>query len=284
VNIRVSIITVCYNSEKTIERTIVSVLNQAYDNLEYIIVDGASTDRTLYIINNYRDRFDGRLKVISEPDFGIYDAMNKGIKACSGDLIGILNSDDYYFDQAIENVIKLAALNPDAGLFHGNMVFESQSGIPVIWRSKAVLNRNDFYRMRVNHPTAFVRKQIYDKFGCYDTKYRIVADYEFMVRCLIKFKIKHCYINELITYMHAGGASSNLSEHDYLSMREIIKEYRLSAYASLRWKLTYLGFKITSKCKRHKLVGKILPVYRIVRDTIKHHISVLYDKAVKQYS
>lgn len=176
-NVHVSIITVCYNSEKTIRRTIESVLFQTYENIEYIIVDGKSRDSTCAIISEYKGLFGARLKFISEPDKGIYDAMNKGIRLSKGKLIGILNSDDFYEKDAVEKIV--AAW--DGGgkqILHGLMRqlrHGKEYGV--------VLTSADFlHEKMIQHPSCFVTRDVYRQIGLFNTRYKYVADCEFMMR------------------------------------------------------------------------------------------------------
>ncbi len=176
-NIRVSIITPCFNSESTIERTIKSVLGQTYENLEYLIIDGGSTDRTLKLAGKYEPLFGGRMRIISEPDDGIYDAMNKGIKNTSGELIGIINSDDYYEADAVENVVS-AMSDQEYQILYGMMRIIS-GGI----ETKVTMPKHEnLSEEMIAHPTCFVTKKVYTDFGMFDTKYRSCADHDFMLR------------------------------------------------------------------------------------------------------
>lgn len=176
-DIRVSIITVCYNSELTIERTILSVLNQTYSNIEYIIVDGKSTDRTLEIVEKYRLKYEDRIKVISEPDDGIYDAMNKGISHATGELIGIINSDDYYEIEAVESAV-MAMCDDKYQVIYG-MLRELENNIEVM---VVMPKHENLSKTMIAHPTCFVTKNIYDDFGMFNTQYKSCADYDFMLR------------------------------------------------------------------------------------------------------
>lgn len=176
-NICVSIITVCFNSEKTIERTIKSVLEQTYGNLEYLIIDGKSTDGTLEIVEKYRPLFQGRMKVISEPDQGIYDAMNKGIRNASGELIGIINSDDYYEADAVENVVA-AMKDEDYQILYGMLRVIHENGETEVVMPKHENLSNEM----LAHPTCFVTKKVYSDFGMFNIKYRSCADHDFMLR------------------------------------------------------------------------------------------------------
>lgn len=175
-SIKVSVITPCLNSEKTIRDTIDSVLGQTYENLEYILIDGGSTDRTVEIIEEYCSVFDGRLQYVSETDKGIYDAMNKGITRATGDIIGIINSDDWYEADAVEKA---------AGCFEGSNVDVVFGEIWLIDSdgSKRSCTKNSILPP---HPAMFVRRYAYRKYGMYDTSYTIAADYELTLRLLSK--------------------------------------------------------------------------------------------------
>jgi len=176
-NIRVSIITPCFNSESTIERTMKSVLEQDYENLEYLIIDGGSTDRTLKLVEKYEPLFGGRMKVISEPDNGIYDAMNKGIKNASGELIGIINSDDCYEPNAVETVVSAMVTNKYQILY--GMMRIIKAGV----ETKVTMPKHEnLAEEMIAHPTCFVTKKVYTDFGMFDTKYRSCADHDFMLR------------------------------------------------------------------------------------------------------
>src|SRR5690606_12044873 len=177
----VSIITVSFNSSETIENTILGTLNQTYDNLEYIIVDGASSDKTLDIIKKYEGSFKEKnifYKYISEPDKGIYDAMNKGIRMCSGELIGIINSDDWYEANAVENIVVTYLDNKDVDIFHGLLRYISYDG-----QLDSISGHHSrlLHRTMIEHPTCFVKSECYLRIGLFDSNYRSAADYEWML-------------------------------------------------------------------------------------------------------
>lgn len=202
-NIKFSIITVSYNSEQTIERTIQSVLNQQYPNLEYIIIDGGSNDNTINIIKKYEDKIS---YWISEPDKGIYDAMNKGLSKAHGDLIGILNSDDWYSPNILWEIATQYIKYGDDNIFHGNIRFCYKNGSNKI--AKPCLKLNKLYKgTLLFHPTIFVPKNIYIKYGKFDTKYKIAADYDFILRCYINH-LNFVHINQVITNMSMEGESN----------------------------------------------------------------------------
>lgn len=199
---KVTIITTVYNAVNTIEDTIRSVLDQTYPNIEYVIVDGGSTDGTLNIINKYRDRI---TSFISEPDKGIADGFNKGIALATGEWIGIINGDDWYTLNAVKMMMHNITGNDN--ICCGNIMLIGQNGHRRIKKSKVSwLN----FGMFVMHPTCFVRRAVYQRIGPYDTGFGIAMDFDMFLR--IKragYKIK--YIDELITYMRTGGASGDIN-------------------------------------------------------------------------
>lgn len=176
-SLKVSVITPCFNSENTIRDTIESVLYQSYKNIEYIIIDGGSTDCTVDIIREYNDAFCGRMRYVSEADKGIYNAMNKGIRMSSGQLIGIVNSDDYYERDAIE---KMAARykKGEYQVLYGYMRVLSHNRKPYICKDTHQL----LLKAMIPHPTCFVSRDIYRDFGMYSEGFKLVADYELMLR------------------------------------------------------------------------------------------------------
>lgn len=200
-NLKISIITVSYNSAKYIEATIQSVLSQDYDNVEYIIIDGGSTDGTVDIIEKYADKL---AYWVSEPDSGIYDAMNKGISQATGDIVGIINSDDYYFPGAFELVAEaFNNKNLNQYIFWGDVEYELLGRIKG-WRPKN-LKRGAF----APHPSMFCPRMIYNRIGMYDTTFRLLGDYDFMYRAIHKYQLKPIYIPELVAFFREGGLADN---------------------------------------------------------------------------
>ncbi len=196
----VSIITVTYNAEETLERTIKSVLNQTYKNIEYIIVDGVSTDGTIDIIKKYDNKIS---KWISEPDVGLYDAMNKGISMASGELIGIINADDFYELDAVEKIVK-CAMETGAGVISGNQRHFDSLGHTIDGMGTPI--ERMWYDMAVYHPTVFVRKSVYNEYGTFDLKYRIDADYELMLRLYVN-GVSFEKVDSIISNFYLGGTS-----------------------------------------------------------------------------
>ena len=196
----VSIITVVFNGVCFIEDTIQSVLGQTYENIEYIIVDGGSTDGTLEVIRKYQDQI---AKWVSEPDKGIYDAMNKGIGMASGDLIGILNADDYYSLETVSKVVE-RYLETDCHILHGEMKLTDPDDGSLVEHRKPKPQKL-YFDMYVNHPTVFLSKSLYQK-RKFDANFRYAADYELMLYAKLN-GYKFQQINEVLTFMRVGGVS-----------------------------------------------------------------------------
>lgn len=204
---KISIITVCYNAADTISDCIESVLQQNVE-AEHIIIDGGSTDETIQITNKYRNKL---ARFISETDEGIYDAMNKGIKLATGDIIGILNADDYYANQHIlEKVIDtLDAQNIEA--CYGDLIYVDKNNINKTvryWRSEQHSKNSFFWGWMPPHPTFFVKRTIYERHGNFNLAMGTAADYEIMLRFLLKNNIRATYIPEVLVKMRTGGISN----------------------------------------------------------------------------
>ena len=204
---KISIITVCYNSDKTIEKTIKSVISQTYNNIEYIIIDGKSKDTTIDIIKQYETNVS---KWVSESDKGLYDAMNKGISLATGDIIGVLNSDDIFTDNyVLENVAKFHNKNNvDASV--GNIIQFNDKGKTVRKYSAKKWNPE---KLKIGfmpaHPAIFFKRELFDKYGVYQLDFTIGADYELITRFFLKHKISWKFSNITTTSMLIGGLSSS---------------------------------------------------------------------------
>lgn len=200
----VSIVTVVLNGSAHLEQTIRSVLEQSYSPIEYIIVDGGSTDGTLDIIRKYESKIDYWQ---SEPDKGIYDAMNKGIALATGEIIGIINADDYYTPDAVQQVMDKRK-SGNADLFYGDML--------VLTGDTQSLMKPDITKMdekpSIFHPSCFVSKKVYDAAGTFDTRYKISADYDFLLRCL-KQKYRFSYVSHPLTVFRPGGMSASCASN-----------------------------------------------------------------------
>lgn len=237
---KISIITVCYNSAKTIEKTILSVLAQTYTNVEYIIVDGFSKDTTVDVIKKYGTQIS---KLISEPDKGLYDAMNKGIVLATGDIIGIINSDDIFNNETVlEEVAKFHQENTiDASV--GNIVQFDQDG--KIVRKYSAKNWNP-EKLKIGfmpaHPAIFFKRELFNKFGKYHLDFIIGADYELITRFFLKHKISWKYSNITTTAMLIGGLSSSGFKSYNLISKEIAKALARNAIKFSAIKIKLRGF------------------------------------------
>ncbi len=238
---KVSVITTCYNRAKTIRSSIESVLSQDYPNIEYIIIDGASTDGSVEIIQEYKEKL---TTFISEPDHGMYEAINKGIRAATGDIIGLIHSDDEYYDtHVISRIVKaFKAHKPD--MVYGNGIFvipDSPQHIVRTWISgpkKRHLFRRGWLPL---HTTTYFRKEILDKYGLYDETFRIAADSELLTRYMYKHKIKTHYLNNYLVKMKIGGASTSIRK-TLVKWAEDVRVYRhhdLNPYIALPAKVLF---------------------------------------------
>ena len=223
---KISLITVSHNSENSIRTTIESVLSQAYSDIEYIIIDGNSTDGTADIIRSYEQVLGNRLRWISEPDTGMYDAMNKGIRMASGEIVGILNSDDFYNNPScIETVAKVFEDSTiDACFADVHFVKSKDLYKSVRYYSSARFKPAQFrWGFMPAHPTFFVRKKYFDEFGYYKTDYQIAADYELLIRFLHTHHLKYRYIPLDMITMRTGGKSTRSWKSNYILNKEIVR-------------------------------------------------------------
>jgi len=248
---KISIITVCYNSSATLEKTIFSVANQTYNNIEYIIVDGKSFDNTLAIIKKHQNIVS---KWISEPDRGLYDAMNKGISLATGDIIGILNSDDtFHSNSVIDEVAK----------FHSQIEIEASCGDIIQHDNQNKVVRyysSKFWKpkkLKIGymppHPSIFFKRELFEKYGSYDLGFKIAADYELITRFFLKNNIKWAYNGVTSTSMLVGGLSSSGVSSYRLITAEICKALNMNeiAFSPFRIKLRFF-WKIIDVLKRKK--------------------------------
>lgn len=253
---KISIITVCLNSEKTIEQTIQSVINQKCSDYEYIIIDGKSMDGTCEVIDKYKDYIS---IVVSEPDLGIYDAMNKGISLATGDIIGIINSDDWY-EPGILSQIEKCFLDTDADVVYGKMNLIDENG------TSKVLVPSDIekirYEMEIPHPTTFVKKSIYERYGVFQLEYKIASDYELMLRLYTK-GVSFKYLEQTIANFRLGGTS--------------VRQGEICAKETLAISLKYLPFAALSKREYFKSIiihrQRVFVFEKILND----FPSILYD-------
>lgn len=200
-NLKVSIITICLNSEDLIEKTIKSVISQTYLNTEYIVVDGKSTDNTINIISQYMSNID---IFVSEEDGGIYYAMNKGLKLATGDIIHFLNSGDYFYDRnVLETIVKKFVENDDIDIIYGNFIYYGEN-TNQLFISKCQ-NNLEVIAKGINHQSIFTRKKVFEECGFFDTVYELYGDYDWLIRSLIKYNKKIMYMDIPVVYFLEGG-------------------------------------------------------------------------------
>ena len=218
----ISIITATYNSASTVRYTFDSILSQTYHNIDYIVVDGGSQDGTVDIIKEYEKRFDGRMRWISEKDNGIYDAMNKGIRMAKGGLIGILNSDDFFTS---DDVLYTVAenLTEDLDAVYGDIHFVQPDNLNKCVRYYSSRNFRPWavrFGYMPAHPSFYIRRCIYERYGLYSLEYKIAADFDMTVRLFCKYKIRAKYIEKDFVTMRTGGISTSKISHRILITRE----------------------------------------------------------------
>ena len=235
---KVSIITVCFNSAKTLQKTIDSVKSQTYLDIEYIIVDGKSTDATVDIINSNEEVI---TKWISEPDKGLYDAMNKGVEMATGNIVGILNSDDtFYNDKTINDIVEFHN-NTEIDASIGNIIQHNEKG--KVTRTYSSKNWNP-EKLKIGfmppHPSIFFKKELFDRYGVYKLNYKIGADYELIIRFFLKNNIIWKYSGITTTSMLIGGVSSS----GFGSYKNITREIQKALTEN---KVSFNKFKIISR-------------------------------------
>ena len=226
-NLKISIITVVHNNRETIQDAINSVLSQDYDNLEYIIVDGASTDGTVEVINEVIKMHSGRnVKFLSEKDNGIYDAMNKGIGLATGGIVGILNSDDVYDNNRCLSTIISEFQKKGVDSVFADLVYVRRDNLQKVVRYYSSANfspPNFAFGWMPAHPTFFVRREFYERYGKFKTDYIIAADYELIVRFLARYKITYSYIPKILVRMRIGGISTKSLKNNWILNKEIVR-------------------------------------------------------------
>ena len=221
---KISIVTITLNAEATIERTLISVLNQSYKNIEHIILDGGSKDKTINICK----AFPHISKIISEPDKGIYDAFNKGLKLATGDIVGFLNADDvFYSNNTVSEII--AAFNINIDCVYGNLDYVNEKGkIVRNWISRTYKQGLAKKAWMPAHPTFYCRKEIYDRFGNYNDSFKVAGDFELCLRFLEKNKVQSFHINKKLVKMLIGGISNSGLKIKLVIYKEELKAFKLN--------------------------------------------------------
>ena len=231
---KVSIITVVFNGVLTVEDCIKSVRLQTYPDIEHIIIDGGSTDGTLGILAKYHGQIS---KYLSEPDKGIYNAMNKGIKLSTGDIVATLNSDDVYADETIVGQMVEFMQNNGLDAAYGDLVYVDRNNIDRIarfWKAGVYKKGAFCYGWVMPHPTFFCQKKIFEKYGYFNEQFQTAADFELMLRFIERYQIKVGYLPKLIVKMRAGG-KANVLRGIIRGNCEIIRSFRLNALRLSPW-------------------------------------------------
>jgi glycosyltransferase involved in cell wall biosynthesis len=226
----ISIITVCYNRKATIAKSIASVLEQDYPNIEYIIIDGNSSDGTKDIIESYSDKI---TKYVSEPDKGMYDAINKGLNLATGDVVGLMHSDDVFYDSTVVSkiVAKFKNESETEGIY-GNGIYVTNDAEEKLVRNR-IGGAYNFENLKSGwlplHPTVYLKRSLMEKYGVYDLNFKIASDTEFLLRYFFKYKIKLSYLDDYIVKMRMGGLSTSYSR----AFEVLYEDYRIYKYHKL---------------------------------------------------
>lgn len=235
---KISIITIAYNSAETIEATIQSVIAQDYTDVEYIIIDGASKDATMDVVDRYRDQV---AVVVSEPDQGIYDAMNKGIVRATGEIVGILNSDDFYADSTVLSNVVRRFKESGAEAVYADLVYverDNPDKVVRYWKSKPYKPGMFRKGWMPAHPTFFLKNECYRTHGPYSTELRSAADYELMLRMLEKHKISAVHLPRVLTKMRVGGQSNVSLKNRIRANKEDRRAWKMNGLTPAWYTLT----------------------------------------------
>lgn len=259
---KISVITVCLNAKTTIEETFLSIFNQTYKDVELIVIDGASTDGTIEVINKYKDKIAYSL---SEPDNGVYEAMNKGINASNGDFIIFLNADDIFYDEhVLEKVAKTLDENPDIDLLFGNAEYISEDKKTSRIQTYEMV-KDDFSLIINNicHQSIFYHKKLFEKFDLFSIEYQIFADWDFNLKCLVQNKAFGLYLPIIISKFQLGGicSSSTYKKMCEIEKNKLIKKY----YSKLAFLIQAHGFLMRKLKTSYKFLMKVLLIEKLVK-------------------
>ena len=226
-----SVITVCLNAQETIEKSITSARNQIYPNIEYMVIDGGSKDDTVNIVNRNNRKIS---YFISEPDNGIYSAMNKGIQSSNGDILFFLNADDYFADpNVLTDVAAVFTENPATDLVYGNQIFKAGDR-QSLKKQSFLISRKQLARMTIQHQTIFARKKLFDETNGFSEKYAIVSDYEWILKVFLELKCRYRYIDRDISVMSTSGMSWS---YDFEKERILAMKPFFSFWEILKWRI-----------------------------------------------
>lgn len=226
---KISIITATYNSASTLGDTLDSILRQTYQDYEVIIQDGLSRDNTLDIARQYEPQFNGRLKIYSEKDNGLYDAMNRGISHATGDVVGILNSDDFYADENVLQLINQTITEKDVDCVYGNLKYVLHNNTAVVvrhWQGSQYTAGAFCKGWHPAHPTFYVKRACLSKYGAFDTTFAVSADFELMLRLIEKHHITNSYIDHCFVMMREGGESNGTLRNVIRGNKNIMRAFR----------------------------------------------------------
>lgn len=228
-DMKVTIITVCRNAQDTIEATVKSVLSQDYKNIEYIIIDGKSTDKTLGITHKYKNKI---TTLISESDTGIYDAMNKGLKYTTGEVVNFLNAGDVFIDKSVVSDIVKQLKKKGTDMIYGDaLIYNPKHPEKLTLKCHKYADIVFLSRWCICHQAIFAKKYLFDQYGFFDTQYKLVADHEWILRMLLKHKVSTRYVNRIIVRYLAGGESSNnairLYQERFSSLSHYLSIYKI---------------------------------------------------------
>lgn len=244
---KITVITVCYNSSATIEDTLRSVANQTYPSIEHIVVDGFSKDQTIEIVN----RFPHVAKIVSERDSGIYDAMNKGLKMATGDIVGFINADDFYADpEALSSVMRVFE-ETDAEICYGDLCYVKQTDTRAVvryWRSSKFKAGLFFRGWCPPHPTFFVRREVYERCGRFDLEFSIGADVELMMRFLEVHRVRSFYLPKILVKMRMGGTTNRSVANVVKQNKEVWRAFRKNGLSPSL--MNFVAGKLLSRSKQ----------------------------------
>lgn len=229
----ITIVTAVYNSAKTIRDTIESVLRQTYKDIEFWIIDGDSKDATMDIVRSYEAAFEGKMHWISEPDKGIYDAMNKGALHATGDVVGFINSDDVLATNDAIEKIATRFMQTNVSCVFGNLLMvkkDNWNSVFRVWKGSPYPKNGFLKGWHPAHPTFYCKRECYEKLGLYDISYKIASDFELMLRFIEKNKISTSFIDEVLVKMRMGGASTCSIHNILLGRKEILRAFKENGY------------------------------------------------------